>query len=164
MKLKIFQSFERHVPENAVHYCYDLWALHQFEFKIARKRNTKLGDFRYNPNQKRQRISINHDLNQYAFLITYIHEVAHLINFQEKGQQIAPHGKAWKAHFKALLKPMMNDLVFPPSVLGPLQRHMKNPKASSGADLLLYRALKKYDESNGLISLSEVDGAAPFRV
>lgn len=164
MKLEIYRSFERHVPENAIHYCFDLWVTHQFEFKIARKRNTKLGDFRYNPQLERQRITINHNLNRYAFLITYIHEVAHLINLQSNGRRIAPHGSEWKEAFKALMKPLLNDLVFPPDLLARLQRHMKNPKASSGADPQLHNALKKYDESNGLTALSEIDPTVTFRL
>ena len=44
--------------------------------KIKKSRNTKLGDFRVTK-KREYLISINNDLNEYAFLITLTHEIAH---------------------------------------------------------------------------------------
>src|SRR5690606_1038801 len=92
-----------------------------------------------------QQITINHDLNPYQFLITYIHEVAHYRAFKQFGLKIKPHGLEWKRSFQTLMSPMLSDLVFPKDILLPLKRYLINPKASTGADLFLSREVRKYD-------------------
>ncbi|UCS94247.1 SprT-like domain-containing protein [Echinicola marina] len=147
-KLEILSIFKKKVPENAVQYCWDLWAEDPFHFYISRSRQTKLGDFRYRTDQKIQKITINHDLNPYQFLITYIHEVAHYRTFKLFGIKIKPHGVEWKRQFQLLLDPLLSDLIFPKDILLPLKRHMLNPKASTGADFWLSKELRKYDQKN----------------
>lgn len=156
MDLHHFRLFEKHLPDNAVHYCFDLWKKYQFDFKISRKRQSKLGDFKFHPRLSRQVITINTDLNPFSFMITYIHEVAHLQVYQNGEGRSSPHGIPWKKKFRELLSPMLNDLVFPPDILTVLKKHMINPKASAGADPKLHKALHNYDESNGLPHLSDI--------
>jgi len=47
------------------------------KIRIAKPRKTKLGDFRAGKIPAQTKISVNSDLNQFAFLITLLHEVAH---------------------------------------------------------------------------------------
>ncbi|MCH6236654.1 SprT-like domain-containing protein [Cognataquiflexum rubidum] len=139
------KAFQKHVPLPAAEYCWNLWKELPFNFYITRTRQTKLGDFRYRRDQKIQTITINHDLNPYQFLITYVHEVAHFRAFEKYGLNIKPHGPEWKIAFRNLMTPLLSDQVFPKDVLIPLKRHFINPKASSGSDLFLSKAVKKYD-------------------
>ncbi|MGF1639124.1 MAG: transcription elongation protein SprT [Cyclobacteriaceae bacterium] len=156
-KAKMFAILERYVPANAVHYCYDVWIEHPFHFRVTKERNTKLGDYRYDPRTKEHGITINHNLNCYAFLLTYIHEVAHLLTREQHKKRVMPHGVEWKASFQKLMLPILNDLVFPIDVLKPLQRYMRNPKASSQADPRLLMAMRNYDEvKDGATSLEEL--------
>ena len=67
---------------------------------------------------------IYNDLNQYAFLITYLHEVAHLITYQKHKNKVAPHGKEWKNDFKIVLLPILNPQVFPDLLLKTLARQI----------------------------------------
>ncbi|WP_375583002.1 SprT-like domain-containing protein [Cyclobacterium xiamenense] len=134
------------LPDRALAYCYALWKEDPFELLIARSRSTKFGDFRYRPDQKVQRISINHDLNPYQFLITLIHEIAHHRVFRDYEQWgIRPHGPEWKRSFRELMAPLLDSSVFPHDILIPLRLHMVNPKASTGGDYFLFKELKKYD-------------------
>jgi len=87
LKDQYFEIFERFLPPGSANYCHDLWRKHGFEFKIKKGRKTKLGDYRYDPRQKKHTITINNDLNSYSFLITYLHEVAHLITLEKKSQK-----------------------------------------------------------------------------
>jgi SprT protein len=154
---KVFAAFQKHVPDNVVHYCYDLWAEHQFVLKIKRGRNSKFGDYRYNVVEKTHTITINNDLNQFAFLITYIHEIAHLVTQKNHGSRVQPHGKEWKKHFRDLLLPLCNNLVFPDPIRLPLINYLKNPKASSCSDPKLFIALRSFDEqSQGMLYLSQL--------
>ena len=141
----IYEVLEKQVPKDAAQYCWDLWYEDPFYFKLSRTRCSKLGDFSYRRDREVQQITINHDLNPYQFLITYIHEVAHHRAFKVYGLKIKPHGVEWKMMFRKLMSPMLSDLVFPKDVLIPLKRHMHNPKASTGADLFLLREVRKYD-------------------
>lgn len=153
----------RHVPVAAQAYCVDLWLKYPFSLKITPGRVSKLGDYRYDKIQKTHRISVNGTLNPYAFLLTYVHEVAHLLAFQENGFRIAPHGKEWKKSFQQLMTPMLNSQIFPDQVLVPLQLYMRNPKAASGSDQRLSLALQQYDQQDGSISLTVVKPEQVFR-
>src|SRR5690606_6767317 len=100
IKVQIFEVLRKHVPPDAVQYCWDLWQEDPFHFLLARSRSSKLGDFRYRMDREFQQITINHDLNRYQFLITYIHEVAHYRAFKTYGLKIRPHGLEWKRTFR----------------------------------------------------------------
>lgn len=146
----------RYVPPAAVAYCLELWQQHSFTFKPTHQRKTKHGDYRYYPNQRVSVITVNTTLNCYAFLITYVHEVAHLVAFERYGHRIAPHGKAWQQRFRQLMHPVLNAHTFPADVLAVLTRHMQRPRASSSADPALMLALHAYDPPAGTVALASV--------
>jgi len=143
----------RFMPEAAVPYAYELWMKHSFFFKLSHGRKSKWGDYRLRDGI--HYISINKNLNKQAFLVTYMHEVAHLLVYHEYGlrraknaraKQPAPHGKEWKDAFYNLMEPLLNHKVFSKEVLPPLIRYMQNPKASSGSDPALYKVLHASEE------------------
>lgn len=114
-------------------------------FKVTRSRSSKLGDYtapyKGNPHQ----ITVNHDLNSYSFLITTIHEFAHLKTYQDFKNQVKPHGVEWKDNFKNLMSSFIKLNIFPPDIIEAISSYMNNPAASSCTDLNLYRILKNYD-------------------
>lgn len=140
------QKLGSKLPAGSVAYCFSLWKEDPFELVISRSRSSKLGDFRYRKDQKIQKITINHDLNPYQFLITLIHEIAHHRVFRDHERSgIKPHGPEWKRTFRLLMEPILEVSVFPRDVLIPLRLHLNRPKASTGADYFLMKELKKYD-------------------
>jgi len=112
--------------------------------KIVNERVTRHGDYRRMPDGRHQ-ITVNATLNQYRFLITLVHEIAHLVAFEKYGRRIKPHGLEWKHTFQHLMLPFIRPDVFPPKLLPLLAKHFKNPKASSSTDAQLSVALKKFD-------------------
>ncbi len=148
--------FERFVPRQAAAYCLRLFEHFGFEFKIKRSRQTKLGDYCYSPKTKRHTITINNDLNPYAFLITYLHEVAHLVTFEKHGRRVAPHGAEWKNNFKKVAQPILSVEVFPEPVFIALKNYFKNPKAASCSDPELYNVLRQFDTPTDLVPLSTI--------
>jgi hypothetical protein len=142
---EVYAILSRHVPANVIDYCFELWRLTPFELKLSRKRESKVGDFTFKRNSKIQRITLNHDLNAYLFLITFVHEVAHLRVYLHYGSNHVAHGSEWKRVFQNLMTPLLNNNVFPESLLRVLVRHMQKPKASSFADGELTVALRKFD-------------------
>ncbi|MFN6944762.1 MAG: transcription elongation protein SprT, partial [Cytophagaceae bacterium] len=151
---------EKYLPGEAVTYCANLWLDHKFDFKVTRKRATKLGDYRYYFQTKRHCITINGDLNPYAFLVTYLHEVAHLKTNLAHGMKIKPHGTEWKNNFSALLIPVKE--IFPEVILEPLEKYIKNPKASSCSDFELLKALSSFDDHVQGVFLSDVSAGEIF--
>jgi len=96
---KIYSILHAHVPDTALHYCCQLWNETPFQLKITRTRQTKVGDFTSKKSIAQPRITLNHELNPFLFLITYIHEVAHLRVHLHHGNRVDPHGEEWKRRF-----------------------------------------------------------------
>ena len=142
---ELLRLYQTHLPKNAIPYCVQLWEESPFHFFVKPPRNTKLGDFRYRKDRSIQTITLNSDLNRYQFLLTYVHEVAHLRAFARYGTTHAPHGSEWKGLFKLLLEPLLTESVFPRDILVPLKLHMRNPSASSARDLFLMKEMSKYE-------------------
>ena len=145
---EVYKILEHHIPATALGYSLQLWQETPFELKLSKKRETKVGDFTCRRNSEIQRITLNHDLNPYLFLVTYIHEVAHLRVYLVHRYKKEPHGKEWKESFQQLIAPVLNESTFPNDILVILEHHMKNPKASSFADQKLTIALRKYDHGH----------------
>ena len=53
------------------------------EVTISYPRKSKLGDYKSPYNNNKHSISINKDLNKYAFLITLTHEIAHMMIWEK---------------------------------------------------------------------------------
>ena len=144
-RIQYLNVFERFLPEKTARYCFDLWDQYGFEFKITKSRKSKLGDFRFDHRTKRSTITVNHNLNRYSFLVTYLHEVAHYMTFKAYGNSVQPHGAEWKANFKKVSQPILQSNILPEDVLAALSSYLKNPKATSCTDPQLVRALNQYD-------------------
>jgi hypothetical protein len=158
--------FEKHIPASSIPYCLDLWQKSPFNFKVHKPRSSKIGDFRYRNDRKIQTITINSNLNPFQFLLTFIHEIAHLRTFEKFGNLHAPHGNEWKKEFQNLISPVLNESVFPKDILIPLRNHMQNPAASSSRDLFLMKEMSKYDLSDdfalGQVFLSDLMAGREF--
>jgi hypothetical protein len=154
----------KHLPEQAIAYCHQLWLDYPFHFKTATKRSTKLGDYRYFPRDKSHTITVNNDLNLYSFLVTYIHEVAHRVAFEDHGRKIKPHGIEWKQTFKHLMLPLLNNDVFPEDIIRPLAAYLKNPAATTHANIPLLQSLRAYDANDDLPinTLAEIEQGQLF--
>ena len=128
---------------------------YQVHLTVAKERKTILGDYRHRTTGKNHRISVNGNLNQYAFLITLIHELAHLLQFEQYGNKVFAHGREWKTIFGQLLARFIQSNVFPDDIQTALQRSLENASASSCADDVLLRVLKKYDPKDPNLKMVE---------
>ncbi|MFD2572502.1 sprT domain-containing protein [Spirosoma soli] len=137
-------SLAQHIPAATVAYCQQLWQHYQFNLRIVKPRRTRLGDFRVLPDRTTQ-ITINADLNLYAFLITYVHEVAHADVHRNHKRRTQPHGKAWQTAFQRLMSPLLTENVFPLEILHPLMNYMSSPAATTYANPALMLALRQAD-------------------
>nr|WP_297784999.1 SprT-like domain-containing protein [uncultured Allomuricauda sp.] len=138
-------TLQKYLPDLAVTPCFELIKTHGVHLKIVNHRVTRHGDYRRLPNGLHQ-ITVNASLNKYRFLITLVHEIAHLVAFEKYGRRIKPHGIEWKRTFQQLMVPFIRPEVFPSQLLPIIANHFKNPKASSSTDARLSIALKAFDE------------------
>ena len=141
--------------------------LHQYKvhLTVAKERKSILGDYRHRTHHTNHRISVNGNLNKYAFLVTLLHEIAHLLTFEEYGRRVQAHGREWKMIFSGLLKQFVENKVFPADVEYELLQSLHNPAASSCAEEGLLRVLRNYDErKDGHRLVEELPAGSIFRL
>ena len=136
------QALKSYLPENSFEQVAYFLQHHKVHLTITRQRESVLGDYRNAVNGKNHRISVNGNLNKFSFLITLLHELAHLLAFENYGNRILAHGKEWKLVYSSLLKDFINKKIFPPDVESALKESVQNPAASSCAEEGLTRAAR----------------------
>lgn len=157
------KAIAKYVPEAFVETVVILLINHKVRFKIVPPRSTKLGDFRPGNHIRLPQITVNGNLNPYAFLITTLHEFAHHITFEEYSNKVSPHGAEWKHAFKLLLQPVIYHSEFPVNIRIALEKSLHNLKASSCSDIHLSRELAKFDSDiETLILLETLPHGAHF--
>ena len=154
-----------YVPEGSyepvLHY------LQQFKvhLTVTRQRQTILGDYRHRHDGKAHRITVNGNLNKYSFLITLLHELAHLFTYERYGHRVLPHGKEWKHEFSGILKQFVDTKIFPADIEKALLSSISNPAASSCGDIKLLRVLKHYDPAKeGSVLVEQVPPGSLFSI
>ncbi len=157
---KVLQDY---ISQPAIPYVLKLLEHDNLSVKVKNERKTRHGDYKGLPNGTHQ-ITVNSNLNEYRFLITLIHEIAHFEAYKAYGRFIKPHGIEWKHTFQHLMLPILNPTVFPSDLLPLLANHFKNPKASSDTDAKLALALKQFDEPNDKTYVFEVPTGRDFKL
>lgn len=141
-------TLQKFVPAAFATYLADCILGAGVQFKIVPGRKTKLGDFRTHPLQRKPIITVNGDLNPYSFLITSLHEIAHLDTYRQYGWKVPAHGLEWKTAFRQRLLPILESRALPPELHQVLEKSFVRLKASSGADVQLSRVLKTFDQND----------------
>ena len=151
-KNKKINSFFDHFPPKVAEYCFQLWHDYPFDFIVSKSRHSKLGDYRFSP-QKGHQITVNRNLNSYAFLVTYLHEVSHLLTYLTYKNKVLPHGEEWKNSFRTIFEPILEEDLLPDELINVLKSYLVNPSATSTGHGPLVDVLKTYDASNSSITL-----------
>ncbi len=159
------QSLIDFLPEGAYPMVEPYLLHYKVHLTITRSRSSVLGDYRNAHSGKAHRISVNGNLNPYAFLVTLLHELAHLITFIRLGHRVEAHGREWKQQFSELLKHFIGASFFPKDIKIQLEQSLTNPAASSCADVNLMRVLRKYDPvKEGHCLVEELSIGAKFEI
>jgi SprT protein len=135
------------IPDEAAALALEYLHHYHVHLTITRERKSVLGDYRHATQAQNHRISVNGSLNKYSFLITLIHELAHLVTFMEFGNKVQSHGKEWKKIYRKMLEDFFRVSVFPEDILAALKKNLHDLPASSCADEGLMRILKRYDKN-----------------
>ena len=139
--------------------------LHQYSIHltVSRARASVLGDYRNAAQGRNHRISVNGNLNPYAFLYTLIHEIAHLLAYDRYGHRVASHGREWKSQFSELLSDFLRMGTFPEDITRAIGKSLRDPAASSCAEDDLLRVFRRYDKGKDhLVFVEEVQEGGRF--
>lgn len=151
-----FLTLEQFLPEGTYRKVAPFFREYNIHLTITHDRVTVLGDYR-SPSHDYpvHRISINGSLNPYSFLITLLHELAHMLAYIQYKRSIQPHGAEWKDIFGKLLGKYLGKGIFPANVEEALINYQSRITASTCSDPDLYRALKKHDRRKKYMRLVE---------
>jgi hypothetical protein len=156
MDKTILQSY---IPVESVDEICNILALYPLKIKIVNPRKRIQGSYR-RPRFSTEChiITINRDLNPYTFLITLLHEIAHMQAWVKN--RTLRHGTDWKLCFTNLIKQFLSLNVFPEDIQCALKKHLQNIKSSEFLDIFLSKTLQKYDAepstAQNLIPLEDV--------
>jgi hypothetical protein len=158
------EYLSKFIPAAAVPRVLEFLYQYKVHLTITRDRKSILGDYRHATSNHNHRISVNGSLNPYAFLITLIHELAHLVTFIQFGHHVSPHGREWKNIYAMLLHDFMGKNIFPAVIEQSLKQSMHDLPASSCADEGLMRVLKKFDRDNGMVMVEQLPEGQLFDI
>lgn len=113
---------------------------------VTQKRKTILGNYKHVGISGNHSISVNGNLNKYEFLITFLHELAHLLTYEQHKNKVEPHGIEWKNFYSQLLIEFIQKNIFPIDIKVALQKSILNPAATANGETELLRILRRYNK------------------
>jgi SprT protein len=149
------EYLKQFIPDASAQLVLDYLNQYKVHLTITRERKSILGDYRHAFQEKNHRISVNGNLNKYAFLITLIHELAHLVTFMQFSNRVQSHGKEWKFIYRKMLEEFIKLHIFPDDILASFKKTLHDLPASSCADENLMRVLKNYDINKSKLIMVE---------
>ena len=105
-------ALEKYLPPDTFQAVAAYLQQYKVHLTVTRERKTILGNYRNAHNEHTHRISVNGNLNSYSFLITLLHELAHLLTFEQYKNKVPPHGREWKTLYGRLLARFIENKVF----------------------------------------------------
>lgn len=139
------QALASFLPDNSFEQVMAYLHHYKVHLTITKARSSVLGDYRNAYGEKHHRISVNGNLNKFSFLVTLLHELAHLLTFEKYKHNVAAHGREWKTIYGSLLATFIEHDIFPADIKQALLQSLHNPGASSCAEEGLMRVLRNYD-------------------
>ena len=156
-------ALKDYLPEGTFEKVSEWLYQYHIHLTITRERTSVLGDYRNAVDGKNHRISVNGNLNKFAFLYTLIHEIAHLLIYDQYGHRVASHGREWKMQFSILLRDFLEHHIFPADIRDAISRSLKNPAATSCAEDDLLRVFRNHDlHKKNILFVEEVEAGGLF--
>lgn len=158
------QALEAFLPEGSFEQVIEYIHHYKVHLTVTKQRKSVLGDYRHAGWGSNHRISINGNLNKYEFLITLLHELAHLLTFEQHGNRVEAHGREWKHFYSHLLVTFIQHKIFPPDIEKALQLSVMNPAATANGETELLLVLRKYNpvQKEGYVHVADIPEGARF--
>ncbi len=139
------QALNDFLPPGAFEHVVQLINQYKVHLTVTKARKSVLGDYRHAGMGMNHKISVNGNLNTYEFLITLLHELAHLLCYEQYKNRVEAHGKEWKMIYGQLLAQFIQLQLFPDDIRRSLQKTLLNPAATANGETALLLVLRKYD-------------------
>ena len=139
------QALSHYLPEGSFEAVVQLINQYKVHLTVTKARKSVLGDYRHAGLGANHKITVNGNLNKYEFLITLLHELAHLLCFEQYRNRVEAHGKEWKGIYSDLLAAFIRMEIFPADIQKSLQKTLLNPAATANGETALLLVLRRYD-------------------
>ncbi len=150
------EALRAYLPNGSFEPVVSLINKYKVHLTVTKARKSVLGDYRHAAIGVNHKITVNGNLNKYEFLITLLHELAHLLCFEQYKNRVDAHGKEWKNIYSALLIEFIKLEIFPSDIQKSLQKTLLNPAATANGETPLLLVLRKYDvikkEGHGFVA------------
>lgn len=160
------QALAHYLPEGSFEPIVEYLNYYKVYLTVTQKRKSVLGDYRNAHAGNNHRITVNGNLNKYEFLITLLHELAHLLTFEQFGHKVEAHGKEWKNLYSRLLVDFVNRKIFPADITKALQKSIINPAATANGETELLLVLLNYNniKREGYFTVAEIPVGTVFQL
>lgn len=138
-------ALNSYLPDGAFEPVIDLINQYKVHLTVTKARKSVLGDYRHAFQGANHKISVNGNLNKYEFLITLLHELAHLLCYELYRNRVDAHGKEWKSIYGQLLAQFIQKGIFPDDIKKALSKTLLNPAATANGETKLLLVLRKYN-------------------
>ena len=139
-------ALNAYLPDGAFEPVVALINQYKVHLTVTKARKSVLGDYRHAFQGANHKISVNGNLNKYEFLITLLHELAHLLCYEQYRNRVDAHGKEWKNIYGHLLAQFIQQGLFPNDIKKALSKTLLNPAATANGETKLLLVLRKYNE------------------
>ncbi len=146
-ELKALETLAAYLPNGSYATVAKYITTYSIQLTITKDRKSILGNYKSPMPHQNHQITINGGLNMYNFLITLIHEIAHLTTYVQYRNTVEPHGKQWQAAYRKLLDEFVELNIFPNDIIKAIRLTQQQPAASSCAEVHLTKALSNYDSN-----------------
>lgn len=157
-------ALAHYLPEGAFEPVVQLIHQYNVHLTVTRARKSVLGDYRHPFMGSNHKITVNGNLNKYEFLITLLHELAHLLCFEQYKNRVEAHGKEWKQIYGNLLGGFIDLNLFPLDITKSLKKTLLNPAATANGETALLLVLRQYNKVNasGAVVLANLPDGTLF--
>ena len=158
------RALNAYLPAGAFDPVVELINHYKVHLTVTRERKSVLGDYRHAVLGVNHKITVNGNLNKYEFLITLLHELAHLLCFEQYRNRVEAHGKEWKNIYGQLLAQFIQLQIFPEDIRKSLQKTLLNPAATANGETALLLLLRRYNpvQKEGVVTLAHLADGALF--
>jgi hypothetical protein len=140
------QALQVYLPEGSFEPVIALIHQYKVHLTVTRARKSVLGDYRHPFMGANHKISVNGNLNKFEFLITLLHELAHLLCYENYKNRVEAHGAEWKGIYSQLLTQFIQLGIFPEDIQKALRKTLLNPAATANGETALLLVLRNYNE------------------